>query len=147
MLCAVSIYVPYLQVIWHAISYAYLQASLAKWLSVRLRTKLFWVRVQLQWLCHTVLKKKTKKTSLRISSKCWCVPIMVMLWNELGDGTAVDMGWFRMLRRDSNTIYGKNIDCVCGEMWRMWYWYVTEKKMKPGGRTRCDEAVNIRGQS
>ena len=91
--------------------------------------------------------KKTKKTSLRISSKCWCVPIMVMLWNELGDGTAVDMGWFRMLRRDSNTIYGKNIDCVCGEMWRMWYWYVTEKKMKPGGRTRCDEAVNIRGQS
>ena len=50
-------------------------------------------------------EKTKEKTSLRISPKCWCVPIVVMLQNELGYGIALDMGCFRMLWRHSNTIH------------------------------------------
>ena len=35
---------------------------------------------------------------------------------ELGDGTVVDRGWFRMLWGHSNTVYGRNISCACGEL-------------------------------
>ena len=63
-------------------------------------------------------EEKSKKMSLRILPKCWCVSIVVMLRNEFGDGIAVDTGW--MLWRHSNTINGKNIVCVCGELWRVW---------------------------
>ena len=66
--------------------------------------------------------------------------------NELGDGIAVDTGWFWMLRQHSNTIYGRNIGFMCGELWRMWYWYVIgKKKWNLGGGTRCVKDVNIRG--
>ena len=65
--------------------------------------------------------------SLRISPKCWCVPIIVMSRNELAGGIALDTGWFRMLWQHSNTLYEKNIGCVCGELWSMWYWYVIGK--------------------
>ena len=67
--------------------------------------------------------------------------------NELGDGIAVDTGWFQMLWQHSNTIYGKSIGCVCGELWYMWYRYVTEKKWNLGGGTGCQADVDIRGQS
>ena len=33
--------------------------------------------------------------------------------NELGDGIVVDTDWFQMLRRHSNTVYGRNISCAC----------------------------------
>ena len=75
-------------------------------------------------ICEAVLKNIKKY--LRISSKCWCFLIVVMSRNELGDGI-VDAGWFRMLWRHSNTVYGRNMSCACGELWRMWYWYVIGK--------------------
>ena len=65
-------------------------------------------------------EEKSTKMSLRILPKCWCVPIVVMSMNEFGDGISVDTSWFRMLWRHSNTIYGKNIACECGELWRIW---------------------------
>ena len=63
----------------------------------------------------TVLKNIRKKY-LKISPKCLCFLMVVMSQNELGDGIVVDMGWFRMLWRHSNTVYGRNISCVCGEL-------------------------------
>ena len=65
--------------------------------------------------------------SIRISPKCWCVPIVVMARNEFEDGIAVDTDWFRMLWWHVNAIHGKNIGRVWGVLWRVWYWYVTEK--------------------
>ena len=77
-------------------------------------------------------RNKTKKTSLRTSPKCWCVPIMVMLWNGFGDDIAVDTGCFRMLWWHLNTIHAKNIGWMWCELWCMWYWYVIEKKGTSG---------------
>ena len=77
-------------------------------------------------ICETVLKNIRKKY-LRISPKCCCFLVVVMSRNELGDGIVVDTGWFRMLWQHSNTLYGRNMSCVCGELWCIWYWYVIEK--------------------
>ena len=79
------------------------------------------------------LEKAKEKLSLRISPKCWCAPIVVMLPNELGDGIAVDTSWFRMFWQHSNTIYGKI---------GMWL-----KKWNLGEGTRCEEGVNIGSQN
>ena len=93
------------------------------------------------------LKKHKKKTPLRISPKCWCFPIVVMSRNELGNGVAVDTGWFQMLWRHLNAIYGKEYKL------RVW-WAVTYvilvcdwKKWNRGGGTRCEESGSIEGQS
>ena len=96
-------------------------------------------------ICETVLKNIRKKY-LRISPKCWCFLIVVMSRNELGDGIVVDTGWFRMLWRHSNTVYGRNMSCVCGKLWHMWYWYVIGKS-EPCRRDQVWGGYRYRGSS
>ena len=68
-----------------------------------------------------------EKPYLRISPKCWCFLIVVVSRNELGDGIVVNTGWFRMLWQHLNTVYGRNISCMCSELWRTWFWHVIEE--------------------
>ena len=96
-------------------------------------------------ICETVLKNIRKKY-LRISPKCWCFLIVLMSRNELGDGIAVGTCWFRVLWRHSNTVYGGNISCVCGELRRMWYWMWLEK-VEPWGRHQVQGGHRFRGSS
>ena len=54
--------------------------------------------------------------------------------------------WFRMLWRHSNTVYGRNISCVCGGLWRIWYWYVIGKSGTVGEGPSAGR-VRFRGSS
>ena len=66
-------------------------------------------------ICETFLKNIRKNVSKNFT-KIQMFPYRSDVANELGDGIVVDTGWFRMLRWHSNTFYGRNVTCVCGDL-------------------------------